>query len=374
MLIIRERMEQESDVTRAWWRLARHTQLLLEDGRRCLLLFHGQAGGPAGPDVRDAVLRLLPRTPQEEAYQLVGDVEFHLHASDWFVHEHQRDPRYNRVILHVVHYLDSPRPTHRQDGCTVAACSLLDLPQMPEETPAWPCQSRPLSPQTLTSTLLYAGLRRFHAKRAALSHALAATPPDAIWNRYDACLLPALAEGLGYGRDRALFRAMGLRLMGQPAPLPEPLGSTLEPAPTDAARLHILRTFIARWRETGAWQTMRHILECKKDVKSTLSALRALFQPLSRARTDILVANIVLPFAAAVAALEDAVLLASRAQSIYLAYPRLDSNRVTRMMSAQLQLPTEPARACLQQGLHDIYTRTCQTKDCSLCLCGGQRL
>jgi hypothetical protein len=131
---------------------------------------------------------------------------------------------------------------------------------------------------------------------------------------------------------------------------------------------------LARWREVGAWQTMCCVLERKEDVKSTLSALRALFQPLSRARTDILVANIVLPFAAAVAALENVAPLANRALSIYLAYPRLVSNRVTRMMSAQLQLPAEPERACLQQGLHDIYIRTCQVKDCSYCLCGGQRL
>ena len=89
---------------------------------------------------------------------------------------------------------------------------------------------------------------------------------------------------------------------------------------------------------------------------------------------DILVCNIVLPFAVAVAEMENDARLAARAHQIYLAYPGLVSNRVTRMMTEQLQLPIEPAQACLQQGLHYIYATTCQGKRCEDCLCGGQRL
>jgi hypothetical protein len=226
----------------------------------------------------------------------------------------------------------------------------------------------------VTSTLLYAGLRRFHEKSVALGRALDETTPDSSWNVYDTCLLPALAEGLGYGRDRAFFRAAGARLMGLAISVPEPLGHASEPAPLDARRLRILRALITRWRETGAWQTLRQILEKNEDVKGTLLALRAAFQPLSQTRTDILATNIVLPFASAVATRENAVSLATRAQHIYLAYPGLVSNRVTRIRSAQLQLAEEPEQACLQQGLHAIYAQTCQAKDCQHCLCGGQRL
>ena len=374
-LTIRERgAEMESDVARAWWRLAPRTLLPLANGGRCLLIYSGQPGGAAGPDVRDAVLLFLARTPQEEELRLAGDVEFHLRASDWCTHGHQNDPRYNRVILHVVHYLDSPASARRQDGSVIPTCSLLDFPQSSRLTENWPCQLTPLTPQALTSTLLYAGLRRFHEKRRALGNLLATATPTRAWSRYDACLLPALAEGLGYGRDRDFFRAAGLRLLGLPASLPEPLGRAPEPAPLDARRLRILRLLLARWQETGAWSELRRIVEAEKDVKATLTALRAAFSPLSQGRTDILITNIVLPFAAAVAALENAPTLAARAQHLYLAYPGLVSNRVTRMMSAQLHLSQELERACLQQGLHDIYTRTCQAKDCQNCLCGGQRL
>ncbi len=381
-LVVRERIGLERDVARSWWNIKPSSILTLENGQRFRVLYNGQPGGPAGPDVRDAVLCLLPPQTDEGESQLVGDVEFHLYASDWFAHGHQDDPRYNGVILHVVYYLDSSQPTRRQDGSSVATCSLLDPARTSWQAPEWPCQLAPLSPLATTSTLLYAGLQRFHARSAALGQLLtvAPTPPAVpaeaadIWSHYDLCLIPELAEGLGYGRDRAFFRAAGLRLLNLPAPVPEPLGRAPEPAPLDTRRLRALRALCARWRGPGAWSTLRGILEKQQSAQAAIAALRAAFRPLGQARTDILIINTLLPFAAAVAALEQASSFAASVQHLYLVYPALPSNRITRMMSAQLQLPQEPARACLQQGLHDIYRRTCRAKNCQDCPCGGERM
>lgn len=372
-LLLCERGERESDIAHCWWRLPSQTLLPLADGHECLLLYHGQPGGSAGPDVRDAVL-CFPHQQTAEA-QLVGDVEFHTYASDWFTHQHQHDPRYNRVILHVVRVLDSQQPTRRADGIIVPTYSLLDIPHMPEQTTAWPCQQHPLPAHQLTRTLLYAGLQRFQEKKQALSQILREIhlPHNTPFDAYDSCLLPALAEGLGYGRDRAFFRAVGLRLVGLPAPIPEPLGHTATPAPLDARRLQILFTWSRRWQQTGAWQILRQSTS-QQHVKGASVALHAALHPLSQARSDILICNVILPFVAAVAELETDLRLAAWAHQIYVAYPGLVSNRVTRMMSMQLQLPEEPAQASLQQGLHYIHAQTCQAKRCSMCLCGGQRL
>ncbi|MEO7022354.1 MAG: DUF2851 family protein [Ktedonobacteraceae bacterium] len=376
MLLLRERGEQESDIARSWWRLPPQTLLPLVDGQRCLLLYNGQPGGSAGPDVRDAVLRFLEK--QAEEAQCVGDVEFHTYASDWYTHKHQNDPRYNRVVLHVVLVLDSQFPTRRQDGSIVPTCSLLDLPRIPEQVATWPCQHSPLPADQLTATLLSAGLLRFNEKSQALHQTLVAIQPQpntTSFDAYDKCLLPALAEGLGYGRDRAFFRAVGLRLVGLPTHIPEPLGHTQTPAPLDARRLRILYTLSARWQQAGAWRTLRQLCQQpKQDVKMASMALRKALRPLSQARSDILICNVILPFAAAVATLENNPRLASWAHQLYLAYPGLVSNRVTRTMSTQLQLPEEPSQASLQQGLHYIYAQTCQAKDCQMCVCGGQRL
>ncbi len=67
----------------------------LEDGRAVRVIHPGRWNLLGGPDFRDARLALggLERT---------GDVELHLHAEDWLEHEHEADPAYARVILHVV--------------------------------------------------------------------------------------------------------------------------------------------------------------------------------------------------------------------------------------------------------------------------------
>lgn len=359
-VIIYERLTQESEVARRWWQLPPLTLLRLEDGRRCLLIYMGTPGGAAGPDVRDAIVRFLPGnaeplnamtlpTPEEAALDTAncrGDIEFHLSASDWFVHQHQYDLRYNSVILHVVFYLDSAEPPRRQDGMLLPNCSLLDPLILSSRLARWPCQCRPLLPMLLTNTLLYAGLLRFHEKSARLGREL--EQPDLSLNTnlhaYDCCLLPALAEALGYGRNSAFFRAVGKRLIGLPASLPEPLSHTLHPPSLDLQRLRILRTLITRWQSVGAWKTLHSLLRADTDVKSALSALRAAFSPLSQARTDIILCNVLLPFATAIAERE------------------------------QSQKAEEPGQACLQQGLHYLYASTCQAKHCQECLCGGRRL
>ena len=48
----------------------------------------------SGPDFRDAVLSIGSVT-------YCGDVEIHRTVVEWMQHQHQNDPRYNRVILHV---------------------------------------------------------------------------------------------------------------------------------------------------------------------------------------------------------------------------------------------------------------------------------
>src|SRR5258708_29371661 len=84
--------------------------------------------------------------------------------------------------------------------------------------------------------------------------------PSGCFSAPDVCLIPALAEGLGYGGDRAFFRAAGLPLLGLANTIPEPLGRAAEPSPLDAGRLRILHNLVAQWRTTGAWQTLRQAL------------------------------------------------------------------------------------------------------------------
>jgi hypothetical protein len=383
----------EYEVARRWWTIPVGSQLPLVDGNVLQLVFPGSCGGSCGPDVRDVVLCTCPGITSShavslqcygEVQRLVGDVEFHVYASDWWTHGHDSDPRYNRVILHVVLIYNDSRPTRRQDGTNIPVCSLNDLALFSAQTNdlsdlnAWPCQRllRQLSQEECDRLLLHAGLQRFEQKVQAFIGQLRAIVPAGPYHLYDSCLLPAMAEGLAYGRDRELFRALGLRLLDQRTPLPEPLGRTEQPAPLDASRLRALAHMLERWSTPGIWLTLRAVLlaAAERDVGLNIvhSALRTLFGNLglSVERSDILVINVVLPFAAAIALLEQDTHLGERAEQLYLSHTGLSSNRVTRMMCTQLQLDRMPRGSCRQQGLHHVYQQTCRAKLCNLCVLG----
>jgi hypothetical protein len=225
--------------------------------------------------------------------------------------------------------------------------------------------------------LVQAGLLRFEQKVHAFVEQLHCAASIDEQSLYDTCLIPALAEGLGYGRDREFFRAAGLHLLGKPHYLPEPLGHASQPSPLDATRLRVLSRLVAQWSASGIW-TKLHGLLLPNELSSTmlltdvLQSLRDAFciLKLSLARTDIIICNVVLPFAAAIALLEHNTLLYERAQAIYVQHPGLSSNRITRIMSTQLLLPREPHGSCQQQGLHFIYQQTCREKRCEVCLIG----
>jgi hypothetical protein len=311
-------------------------------------------------------------------------------------------------MLHIVLICDDPYPTLREDGIPVPVCSLYDLawpatatayhsyrslstrlPAISNEESSWPCQHvmSGLPADERDKLLTRAGLQRFEQKTHSFIEQLHATSSDDAYDTYnaydvyDACLIPALAEGLGYGRDREFFRAVGFRLLQKHGPLPEPLGHASRPAPLDAKRLSILALLLKRWRIPGVWQTLRACLlsisnqedQDNDNILSTiLTILRQTFTEsgLSLARTDILIVNVVLPFAAAVALLEQNPLLAQRASNLYITHPGLPSNFITRTMTRQLQLSKEPQGSCRQQGLHYIYQQTCREKCCNICMMG----
>jgi hypothetical protein len=382
----------ESELAHRWWSLAPGTQLPLYDGHHGQLLFCGRPGSSSGPDVHDAIL-LLPGKKRQATHlqqnasaslqQYVGDVEFHIHPRDWYLHQHHLDPRYNNVLLHVVWHADTAQ-TRRQDGVCIPLCTLNDIPIALSDhlisVPAWPCQRiiQDLDEQRCAYRLEQAGLLRFEQKTEYFVEQVHQFQMTEDEHAYDICLILALAEGLAYGRDRAFFRAAGLRLLQRVSPLPEPLGRSEQPSPLDVKRLRILARMHNAWYSDGAWCTLQRVLQSTM-VQPPTEALDVLRQSFSQfglglARTDILICNVVLPFAAAIGLLENRPLLSERARMLYLHHPGLSSNRITRMMSAQLQLSHEPQGSCRQQGLHYIYQQTCREKRCDRCLFGRDSL
>ena len=375
----------EEEVARRWWSLPEGSALPASNGAVYTLVFAGVPGGASGPDVRDAVLKVTYRpllsaiqTERLPLMQITGDVEFHVRASDWAVHGHQRDKRYNQVMLHVVFVREDGRPTYRQDGIMVPVCCVGDVTRFGSvwRKAIWPCHY--LNTDELERGLHLAGEMRFEQKVNGLVEALHMRmnmPLTCPFSVYDQVLIISLAEGLGYGRDRLFFRAVGHALVyGEKEGL-EAKESMAELAPLDAKRLQALRQLVEAWHIGGAWNVFQRILCAEQAPSTRLQALReALCQfGLSLARTDILICNVILPFTVAFALIERDQVCYERAWEAYREHPGLAENWITRFMCKQLTIEVLPDGSCQQQGLQHIYQQTCREKQCDECVLGKRR-
>ena len=91
------------------------TDLRTAAGEEIQVLRPGQRNADAGPDFLSARLRL-------GEVEWNGAVEIHLRASDWTRHQHQTDPKYDQVILHVVGTHDAD--VARTNGSLIPALAL----------------------------------------------------------------------------------------------------------------------------------------------------------------------------------------------------------------------------------------------------------
>lgn len=69
--------------------------LLTNDGKEIKVVSPGKSNPDGGPDFLDAQIYI-------GGTLFTGDVELHKNIEDWKQHTHETDPKYNRVILHVV--------------------------------------------------------------------------------------------------------------------------------------------------------------------------------------------------------------------------------------------------------------------------------
>ena len=84
----------------AWWRAGQGATagwLIADDGSRWRVRHPGRVNHDAGPDFVEAVLETPPGAVVRGAV-----IELHHRASDWQAHEHDRNPRYNAVTLHLI--------------------------------------------------------------------------------------------------------------------------------------------------------------------------------------------------------------------------------------------------------------------------------
>lgn len=76
-------------------------------GEEISILHPGQRNTNSGPDFFNSRIKIGSTI-------WAGNVEIHVHSSDWFKHNHHKDPAYDNIILHVV--FEDDKPIHRKNN------------------------------------------------------------------------------------------------------------------------------------------------------------------------------------------------------------------------------------------------------------------
>jgi len=105
----------EAELQRLWQHGSFPEQLASVEGHRLRILSPGWLNTLGGPDFNNAQIDFNGRV-------YTGDVEIHHRVRDWYAHQHDLDPAYNNVVLHVVTvFPDENTPTAvTQDGRAIA--------------------------------------------------------------------------------------------------------------------------------------------------------------------------------------------------------------------------------------------------------------
>jgi len=92
---LRENHVPERLLRHIWHRQYVNLPLRTTDGRTVVVYSSGEINEGGGPDFQNARVSIAGIVYR-------GDIELHRNPSGWYHHHHDRDPKYNRVILHVV--------------------------------------------------------------------------------------------------------------------------------------------------------------------------------------------------------------------------------------------------------------------------------
>ena len=182
------------------------TELTAEDGTPIRIIYPGRINDDQGADFRDAVM-------DTSQGLVIGDIEIHVKSSDWQAHRHHLNPRYNRVILHVVMNHDCKTAIHLENGSSIPTLALdkyiedpmpLVYPWILSNTPCSGCCDS-LTPDIIAEFLDSAGRKRFLTKAAKFEASIAQVGASQS-------LYQGIMGALGYYRNRLPFLELARRL------------------------------------------------------------------------------------------------------------------------------------------------------------------
>ena len=425
------------------------------DGRSIQVLKPGFWNSDEGPDFVHAEILI-------DGDLHAGDVEIHINSSGWYNHKHHLDPRYNRVILHVVYLNDDINlRTRLQNGKRVPTLEILNRLDAPigdlfderkesQETSTSECRvtGKTLKIERVQLVLNDLGQERLQEKADVIRNQIAGVD-------FEQLLYQGIMEALGYTKNSKAFRELAQRvplseirgksdesiqaiLFGVAGLLPSQSQQEVEwdkedkkfieqleaiwesaeqsknltcmtteqwhfakmrPANYPSRRIPAIAQIISRCQDTLMMDFLPLIEGAATANKSALVRIRRRLQErltpapsgywenhshfgkgipqrgaalIGADRANDIIVNKLLPITLLWAEQCESPTLAAAVQRLYDNYPKLQENRITQHIEAQIFSQEQPIKlispsAKKQQGAIYLYKNFCSSQLCDLC-------
>ena len=425
------------------------------DGRPIQVLKPGFWNSDEGPDFVHAELLI-------DGDLYAGDVEIHINSSGWYNHKHHLDPRYNRVILHVVYLNDDINlRTRLQNGKRIPTLEILNRLDAPigdlfderresQETSANECRvtGKTLKIEYVESLFDGLGQERLLEKADVMRGV-------SVRVDFEQLLYEGIMEALGYTKNRKSFRELAQRV-----PLSELLGKSdesiqailfgvagllpsqsqqkiewdeetkrfidrlesiwesaeqyknstgmtadqwhfakMRPANYPSRRIPAMAQIISRCQDTlmmdflpliegAATANQRALAGIQRRLRERLTPASSGYWEahshfgkgipqrgaalIGKDRASDIIVNKLLPITLLWAEQSRSPTLAEAVQRLYNSYPKLQENRITQQIEAQIFSQEQPIKlispsAKKQQGAIYLYNNFCSSRLCDLC-------
>jgi hypothetical protein len=385
------------------------------------VIYPGRINDGRGGDFCDVVLSFGGRTVR-------GDVELHVRANDWRAHGHDRDPSYNRVVLHVVYSHSGGSPTVLENGREVPVLALGEQVWWRSWQGGvcrsggdghWPCLGarQRLGDAAVAAVVDRAGEDRFGEKTARFGLSLEGGNGGEV-------LYQGVMAALGYSKNKDTFLALARRVplaelesatrgdesdrecgarveallrgaagLGAAGSVGDGMAAAdwemfrTRPNNSPQRRIAAMSCLLVRYRREGLLAGMLGAFKIaaathdRRCLESAVVAGRVAAggvapggtgrDVLGRDRAADIIVNALLPFFNALGGTGREPGLSASAISMYCGWPRLGGNCVERHMMVQIGLPRlMVSTARRQQGLMEIYAKHCCRGRCAVCALG----
>lgn len=208
-----------------WEKQLIHKNLATEDAQKLKIISPGRLNVDDGPDFKDAIIKFIPlkfKSPLPDLpggsqdFYFYGDIEIHISSTDWKLHNHTRDPKYNNVILHIVAQNNGGDCiTSKGRKIPVIDISKWSIKPLPElfkdykkafaENKSFTCPyKKDISPTKLMRLIELQGLKRFELRKHKFQQLIE-------FYGIEQAMYSGIMESLGYVRnEKAFIKLAGL--------------------------------------------------------------------------------------------------------------------------------------------------------------------